>query len=154
MDTEKVKRRKQGLFLDAFRELASVSAAARRVGIDRIQHYRWLADDSEYSERFHEAQDVAVEALEDEAVRRAHEGTEKPVFQGGKLVGTIREYSDTLLVFLLKAARPKKYRDKFIVIPAGQPDEKTPTGIVWVAGKDESSTDKPAPPTASDGSIN
>jgi hypothetical protein len=48
--------------------------------------------------------------LEDEAVRRAYEGVERPVFQGGKQVGVVREYSDTLLIFLLKALRPEKYR--------------------------------------------
>ncbi|MDP2936788.1 MAG: hypothetical protein Q8O86_09895 [Dehalococcoidia bacterium] len=38
-------------------------------------------------------------------------GTEKPVFQGGQQVGVVREYSDVLLIFLLKGARPEKYRD-------------------------------------------
>ncbi len=44
-------------------------------------------------------------------------GTEKPVFGsmgqglGSGEVGRIREYSDTLLIFLLKAAQPEKYRE-------------------------------------------
>ena len=51
--------------------------------------------------------------LEDEAIRRAKDGVrEKPVYQGGKLVGHVQEYSDTLLIFLLKGARPEKYRDR------------------------------------------
>ncbi len=47
-----------------------------------------------------------------EAVRRAVEGTEKPVYQQGRLVGHVQEYSDTLLIFLLKGRRPEKYGEK------------------------------------------
>lgn len=36
--------------------------------------------------------------LEDEIHRRAVEGVAKPVYQGGKKVGSIREYSDRLLI--------------------------------------------------------
>ena len=52
------------------------------------------------------------DVLEDEAVRRAKEGVEEPVYQGGKLVGHVQKYSDTLLIFLLKGAKPQKYGDK------------------------------------------
>lgn len=54
---------------------------------------------------------MAVERMENEARRRAVEGTLRPVFHGGAQVGEVREYSDTLLIFLLKAHDPK-YRDK------------------------------------------
>ncbi len=53
----------------------------------------------------------ACDALASEARRRAVEGVLKPVYYKGKLVGFIREYSDTLLMFLMKAAMPEKYRD-------------------------------------------
>lgn len=32
--------------------------------------------------------------------------------QGNKKIATVKKYSDTLLIFLLKAARPEKYRDR------------------------------------------
>jgi hypothetical protein len=41
-----------------------------------------------------------------EAWRRAVKGCRKPVYQGGQLVGYVREFSDLLLIFLIKAARP------------------------------------------------
>ena len=53
-----------------------------------------------------------VPNLEDEARRRALQGVEKPVFREGRQVGTVTEYSDTLLIFLLKARRPEKFRDR------------------------------------------
>lgn len=57
------------------------------------------------------ALDIGADSLEDEAVRRARDGYDKPVYQQGQCVGQVRKYSDTLMVFLLKGARPKKYRD-------------------------------------------
>ena len=44
--------------------------------------------------------------------RRAIEGVDKPVFHNGKVVGSIREYSDTLLIFALKGSMPSKYRER------------------------------------------
>jgi hypothetical protein len=37
------------------------------------------------------------------------EGVEKPVYQGGVMVGTVTEYSDTLLGLMLRGKRPKVY---------------------------------------------
>ena len=54
------------------------------------------------------------------ARRRAAEGTLKPVYQGGKLVGEIREFSDTLLIFLLKGKRPEVYRENVKVEHSGK----------------------------------
>ena len=53
-----------------------------------------------------------MDDLELEARRRAVEGTERPVFYQGGEVGYVREYSDTLLIFLLKAHRPNKFRER------------------------------------------
>jgi hypothetical protein len=56
--------------------------------------------------------------LEDEAVRRAVDGVRKPIFYKGKpirICGEIvyeTEYSDTLLIQLLKAYYPEKFGDK------------------------------------------
>jgi hypothetical protein len=77
-------------------------------GIDRGTHYDWLKADPGYKAAFEDVQDQAAQALEDEAVRRAYEGVERPVYQGGEKVGVVREYSDTLLIFLLKGAAASK----------------------------------------------
>ena len=42
-------------------------------------------------------------------MRRAREGVEEPVFQGGLCCGHVRRYSDLLLIFLLKSRRPHRY---------------------------------------------
>jgi len=89
-------------------------------GIDRGTHYDWLKADPGYKAAFEAVQDQEAQALEDEAVRRAYEGVERPVYQMGRQVGTIREYSDALLIFLLKGLRPAKYRERYdVVVAAG-----------------------------------
>jgi hypothetical protein len=42
----------------------------------------------------------------------AHEGLRKPVWYKGKIVGYETEYSDTLLLAVLKANNPDKFRDR------------------------------------------
>ncbi len=45
---------------------------------------------------------------EEEAVRRAVDGINEPVFYKGRQVGDIRRFSDTLLIFLMKAGDPAR----------------------------------------------
>ena len=74
-----------------------------------------------------------VSTGEDEAVRRAHDGVDEPVFYQGKACGVVRKYSDTLLIFLLKGRRPEKYRDR----PShavGVPDDGPVTFKVIIPG--------------------
>lgn len=115
---------KQRAFLAAYNRLASVSLAAKVAKIARRSHYYWL-DTREYVD----ARDEAVDRLEMEARRRGVDGVEAPIYYGGEPVyenkldpktgevaiklATRRKYSDTLLMFLLKAARPEKYRDNW-----------------------------------------
>ena len=54
----------------------------------------------------------ATETLEHEAWRRARDGVAEPVYQHGKLVGTVQRFSDSLLMFLLRARRPDVYKER------------------------------------------
>lgn len=110
---------KKAAFLAAFAETGNLSVSAAAAKVHRSMHYAWLAKDPDYREAFEQARETAADRLEQEARRRAIEGTERPVYQGGKLVGTVREYSDTLLIFLLKGVRPDVYRDNVSVRHAG-----------------------------------
>ena len=82
----------------------------------RTNHYEWLAKDVDgatgYAAKFEEADATAIDVLEKEARRRAVGGTEEPVYYQGVEVGTVRRYSDTLLIFLMKGNNPEKYRDR------------------------------------------
>jgi hypothetical protein len=73
--------------------------------------YLWREEDEAFRAQWDKARDLGADALEDELMRRAKNGTLKPIYQGGHLVGRVREYSNTLGIFLLKGAKPEKYRD-------------------------------------------
>ena len=68
--------------------------------------------DADYAEAFRIAETRAMRSLEDEAVRRAHDGIRKPVWYKGRIVGYETEYPDALLLALLKAGNPEKFRDR------------------------------------------
>jgi hypothetical protein len=103
---------KKQAFLASYAETGIISQSAKLCFIARSQIYEWLKDDPQFAEGMTEAEEKAVDRLEQEARRRAVEGVRKPVYQGGKKVGFVQEYSDTLLIFLLKGAKPEKYRER------------------------------------------
>jgi hypothetical protein len=101
----------QERFLEELAVRGSVVAACDAAECSRRNAYDERDRNPEFARLWDEAKRIAVERMEDEARRRAVEGTLKPVFQGGAMVGKVREYSDVLLIFLLKAHDPK-YREK------------------------------------------
>ena len=108
--------RKKGAFLAAYRETGNIKLACIAAQISRSSHYRWLEQSLDYAEDFEQAKKDAVDVLEAEARRRAVEGWEEPVgWYKGQAGGTVRRYSDTLLIFLLKGAAPQKYRERMEV---------------------------------------
>ena len=106
------KRKWQTRFLRHLREQGNITTAAALTGITRKTAYdaRWT--DPAFEREWEEAEDQAVELMEAEARRRAVHGTPRPVFHNGQQVGETIEYSDVLLIFLLKAHRPEKYRER------------------------------------------
>ena len=114
--THSIRHKRKAGFLSAFSECGNVTLACKMAGIGRKTHYRWLEADHRYAEAFREAEQAATDYLEAEAWRRAVEGVEKPAgWYKGKAGGSVREYSDTLLIFLLKGLRPDKYRERYQV---------------------------------------
>jgi hypothetical protein len=127
---KKPSRREQSLetnataraFLAAVAKTGNITRAAAIAGCSRQRHYQWLYRIEEYEKAFADAMDQAADLLEAEARRRAVEGVIEPVFYQGATVGAIRSYSDTLLIFLLKGARPEKFRDRHHVEHSGKID--------------------------------
>ena len=101
--------------------------------IDRTVPYKTRQDDPDFAAAYDDALDEACDGLELEARRRAHDGIDEPVVYQGELCGswvmpdgtvvskdtpgallvplTVKKYSDSLLMALLKAHRPEKFRD-------------------------------------------
>lgn len=100
-------------FLELYPHIGSIKKTTEMLGMAYRTFFHWRECDPEFAHNFEEAEEFALGVLEDEALRRAVYGTQKPVYQGGKLAGYTTEYSDTLLIVLLKARAPFKYQDRF-----------------------------------------
>lgn len=103
---------KKRAFVLALAQLGNRTRAARAIGISTVTVWQWRRDDDAFRAACVAAMECASELMEDELYRRACEGVLEPVFQGGELVGSVRRYSDTLLIFGLKGAMPEKYADR------------------------------------------
>ena len=143
-------------FLAALATTCSVTKACELTGLPRPTVYGWRAADADFAARWDEAKRIGAEALEDEAMRRAAEGVDEPVFHQGAQVGTVRKYSDTLAIFLLKGAMPEKYRDNAKLELAGRlelgklSDEELDQELAALTAQVGHSTLKPADDEFSD----
>ena len=122
----------QARFLAAYATgFPTAKSAAKKAKIARSSHIRWLVNDPKYAERFDQLRQERVEEFEAEAARRAVEGVSRIVLHAGVPVRLtknsqplrVTEYSDTLLMFILKAERPEKYRDRREVRHSGDVNE-------------------------------
>jgi hypothetical protein len=105
----------EGDFLSALRDTGNVHLAEEAAGVSRSLAYKRRGQDAAFAEAWDEALEEAIDKLEAVAWRRASEGVKKTkgVWFNGRRVGeeAVLEFSDTLLIFLLKAHRPQKYRE-------------------------------------------
>ena len=100
---------KLATFLRHLEESGSVSFAARRTGIGRNTVYERRKVDPAFAQGWEKAVAMALETLRDIAITRARDGTERELWRRGRRVGTIREYDNRLLQFLLRALQPEVY---------------------------------------------
>jgi len=102
----------QRKFLAAYKNSGLVGLAAESAGICRDLHARWMKGGAAYRKAFEDAHERGIEAMESEARRRAVAGVQETVWYEGIKCGTRQRYSDNLLMFLLKAARPDTYAER------------------------------------------
>jgi hypothetical protein len=144
-DTPKKQPRWVKGFLAALRESGNVRLSCEAAKIERMTAYRLRDEDAGFAQAWQDALEESADLLEQEARRRAYEGVQRLKFDRGKLI-TIpvldtegkpvldgeglpltqpyveHEYSDTLLIFLLKGIRPEKYRERTDVRHSGKID--------------------------------
>jgi hypothetical protein len=99
-------------FVEILRKTGNVTLAARAIKTSRTAVYEWRAQLAAFAQAWDEAQAEYDDFLECEADRRATKGVRKPVYWRGQRVGHVREYSDALLMFRLRARRPDVYRER------------------------------------------
>jgi hypothetical protein len=118
-------------FLENYKRMGVVTHAAEAAGVLARTVYRALDLDPSFKEEFEAARTFAVDELEVVARERA------------------LSHSDRLLIFLLKAERPEKYRDDMIQLNAGEIKAYigwSPDG--WDEEDDDDGADVPAPAVA------
>ncbi|HKS27088.1 MAG TPA: hypothetical protein VJS44_04685 [Pyrinomonadaceae bacterium] len=94
-------------------EQGVVKLACDSAKVSRALVYKAKTEDPVFAEAWDDAMDSAADVLEAEARRRAYEGVEEPIgFYKGAPSAHVRRYSDTLMIFLLKGARPEKFRER------------------------------------------
>lgn len=80
-------------FLELLGSTCNVTLSARGAGVDRTTVYNHYKNDPAFAAAWDDAKESAIEELESEAWQRA------------------KKQSDVLMIFLLKANRPEKYRE-------------------------------------------
>lgn len=80
-------------FLEVFAATGNVRLAASAAGVSRTAPYKRATSSARFARRWAKAREDAIDTLEAEARRRALSG------------------SDALLMFLLRAHRPERYRE-------------------------------------------
>ena len=101
---------KKRTFLEAYASSGSMREAARIAQVERTNHYYWMETDPAYAAAYPTAKAMAADVLEEEATRRALGWDETRIAEDGTPY-SIHKYSDTLLIFRLKALKPDEYRD-------------------------------------------
>jgi hypothetical protein len=118
-------------FLKELGHTGNVTLACKAAAIDPKTAYNHKKKFASFAEKWNEALEQAADLLEAEARRRAVEGVDEPVFgsggpgKGTVQIGTVRKYSDVLLMFLLKGLRPAKFRDHYQVKQNNQQNKFT-----------------------------
>ena len=131
------KQNAKAAFLAELARTYSIRHAAQAAEIHRATAYRWRHEDADFARDWDAALDGCKDQLEQSLYQRAVEGVEEPVFYKGKQCGSVRRYSDTAAIFLLKGARPEKYRENARVEmsgPDGAPIETNAKAQVEVTG--------------------
>lgn len=100
-------------FIDKLRRTGNISAACHAAKISRAWAYEERKSDAAFAAQWNDALEEACDALELEARQRATKGAKRPVYSKGEFVDWVYEPSDALIMFLLKAHRPEKYRENF-----------------------------------------
>ncbi len=128
----------QPRFIAALAKRGVVLDACRAAHVGRATAYEHKAADPEFAKAWAAALEEAADAMEHEAWRRAVEGLVRKKFTrtGEPITDPAtgnqyfeREYSDSLLQFLLKASRPGKFRETAKVEHSGEIGVLTPEQI-------------------------
>jgi len=112
-DFTEISEPKKRLFLQALAVTPRHGKAAKMAGISAKTAYNWRHDpDPAWQAQLQVAERLGLMRAESELWRQGLEGVEVPVFQGGRLVGTKREFYPQLSMFMMKGNWREKYGEQ------------------------------------------
>lgn len=132
--------KRKAAFLEGLIATGNVSEAVRLSAMSRSRVYELRDKDDDFRVAWEEAVEIGIDNLEQAARDRALNGVDEPVFYLGAVCGHKRKYSDTLTIFLLKGARPEKYRDRHEI--TGADGAPLMAGVLAVPAGDSAAWDK------------
>lgn len=97
--------KREAAFLETLAQTAKVAAGVKASGMSESSIYRRRQISEEFRARWAAALAEGFERLEAMMLDRALNGIERPVWYGGKQVGTMTEYSDRTALALLAQHR-------------------------------------------------
>lgn len=103
------------VYLEAFAEYCTITAGCDAAHVDNTTVYRWREMDDVFVIQENMLRARLADRLEQEAIRRAYIGWDRPIYQRGELVGYERQYDGSLLKMLLAAYKPSVFRENINV---------------------------------------
>lgn len=119
----------QQTFIETFARVGIKAVACRAANVDRTTVDWWSEHDEEFAIEYNRARADADDVIRSEIHRRGINGVDRPIYQGGQQVGTVREYSDVLLIFLAKSRMPE-FRDRDRRAGVGSPADSIPLDLL------------------------
>jgi hypothetical protein len=108
--TLEISNKKKDIFIEVLSLTGKVTEAAKAAGYaDSTYMHKMRRQDKVFEQRWKDAIEAAGDSLEAEAIRRASEGVLEPIYYKGEVAGYKRNYSDQLMMFLLRGSKPEKY---------------------------------------------
>ena len=135
------------VFFQVLEDTCSPKQAAAAAGISRNTAFYHKANDHEFRSRWDKAVEVALDALLDEAYRRAALGYDEPVIHQGRVATvadpetgeerplTVRKHSDRLLEVLLKFRYGDQMADR-LAVKVEQHTGLDPTALLAMTPED------------------
>jgi hypothetical protein len=118
----KSKEFRQKLYEHLLITAGNITKTCLLMNLNRVGLYQAFEADEEFRKEFDKVRNASMDTAESEAIRRAVDGVNKPIFYMGEIVGYERVYSDQLLARLMSAYR-KNWRTTNAEIsgPGGEP---------------------------------
>jgi len=112
-----MKQRKSAMIDALEQSLGVVTTAAKKVGIERVTHYRWMDQDEEYKQAVEDLQNVALD------------------FAESQLHKQIKDGATAATIFYLKTkGKERGYVEKQEVDHTTKGKEFTQPPITWIPG--------------------